>query len=414
MPVFKIARRMKTFLNLGAGTVRNGKPDSGQALVLKGRLKKARARIAQQEREIARLQERLSIGFSIEKSQEASRRGSQAKAPDTSTPVFFVVGQGKSGTGWLKDMLNSHPEILCKGEGRFFGRSKRREGLIDVAVDNEGVQRRIPPPTSLYNAIAESEHLRLWVERSVWTRKSDPEEHLNNLTRLAIDYFLTSELSQTEKRLVGDKTPFYGPEDVREIATVYPEAKVIHIVRDGRDQAVSRMHHKWNKSTDRGGITGLMPEETRKREAFYQNRQAFLDSGEGIFTEERLRGLAEHWQNNVSGAIRYGQELLGDNYTQVKYEDLLERPEEEAKRLLEFLGTDTSETVVKWCVESNSFEARAGRKPGDENYTLGYGKQRKGIAGDWKNVFTERDKDIFKNEAGELLVELGYEKDHDW
>ena len=75
--------------------------------------------------------------------------------------------------------------------------------------------------------------------------------------------------------------------------------------------------------------------------------------------EERLRSLAEHWKNNVSGAIRYGQDLLGDNYTQVRYEDLLERPEEEAKRLLEFLGTDTSETVVKWCVESSSFEARA-------------------------------------------------------
>ena len=414
MPVFKIARRVKTFLNLDTGAIRNGKLASGQVIALKRKLNKAHARIAQQERENARLQERLSIGFSTEKSQEASRRGSQTKASDTSTPVFFIVGQGKSGTGWLKDMLNSHPEILCKGEGRFFGRSKRREGLIDAAVDNEGVQRRIPPPTSLYNAIAESEHLRLWVERSVWTRKSDSEEHLNNLTRLAIDYFLTSELSQTQKRLVGDKTPFYGPEDVREIATVYPEAKVIHIIRDGRDQAVSRMHHIWNKSTDRGGITGLAPEETRKREAFYQNRQAFLDSGEGIFLEERLRSLAVKWRTDVSGAIRYGQELLGDNYTQVRYEDLLERPEEEAKRLLEFLGADTSETVVKWCVESSSFEVRAGRKPGDENYTLGFGKQRKGIAGDWKNVFTERDKDIYKNEAGDLLVELGYEKDHDW
>jgi len=68
--------------------------------------------------------------------------------------------------------------------------------------------------------------------------------------------------------------------------------------------------------------------------------------------------------------------------------------------------------VVKRCVESNSFEAQAGREPGDENYTLGYGKQRKGIAGDWKNVFTERE-DISKNEADAPLVELGHEKDHD-
>ena len=410
MRVFNIARRMKTFLNSEASTLPNGKLGSEQDRALEQKLKKAQAQIAQQQRQIVRLQERLSV----EKLVETQRRPPGTKASDISTPVFFVVGQGKSGTGWLKDMLNSHPEVLCRGEGRFFGRSKRREGLIDAAVDNVGMQRRIPPPSSLYNAIAESEYLRLWVERSVWNGRIDAEEHLNNLTRLAIDYFLMSRLSKAQKRLVGDKTPFYGPEDVKEIATVYPEAKVIHIIRDGRDQAVSRMHHVWNKSTDRSGINELMPEEARKRDAFYQNRQAFLDSGEGIFTEERLRNLARSWGITVSSAIRYGQELLGDNYAQVRYEDLLQRPEEEARRLFEFLGANISESVVKWCVQKSSFEERAGRKQGDESYTLGFSKQRKGIAGDWKNAFTQRDKEIYKEEAGDVLVELGYEKDHDW
>jgi hypothetical protein len=36
------------------------------------------------------------------------------------------------------------------------------------------------------------------------------------------------------------------------------------------------------------------------------------------------------------------------------------------------------------------------------------------VAGDWKNAFTERDKAIFKETAGELLVELGYAKDMSW
>ena len=39
---------------------------------------------------------------------------------------------------------------------------------------------------------------------------------------------------------------------------------------------------------------------------------------------------------------------------------------------------------------------------------------RKGVSGDWREVFTERDKRIFKEEAGELLVELGYEDDLGW
>ena len=36
------------------------------------------------------------------------------------------------------------------------------------------------------------------------------------------------------------------------------------------------------------------------------------------------------------------------------------------------------------------------------------------IAGDWKNHFTEEDRRVFKEEAGELLIRLGYEEDLDW
>jgi len=37
-------------------------------------------------------------------------------------PVFFIVGFAKSGTSWVARILDAHPEILCKGEGIFFGR----------------------------------------------------------------------------------------------------------------------------------------------------------------------------------------------------------------------------------------------------------------------------------------------------
>jgi hypothetical protein len=56
----------------------------------------------------------------------------------------------------------------------------------------------------------------------------------------------------------------------------------------------------------------------------------------------------------------------------------------------------------------------SGRERGQENYSLNFGKHRKGIAGDWRNVFTERDKAIFKEEAGGLLIKLGYERDSNW
>jgi len=39
---------------------------------------------------------------------------------------------------------------------------------------------------------------------------------------------------------------------------------------------------------------------------------------------------------------------------------------------------------------------------------------RKGAIGDWRNHFTNRHKDAFKESAGAALIELGYENDYDW
>ena len=129
----------------------------------------------------------------------AQSRGA-ARSPELSgenTPIFFVVGFQKSGTTWLMKMLDAHPEILCQGEGRPFGRNWKQEHLKR--------KRTSYPPASLYNAISSAEDLRYWVERSVWSKTDDTDEHLNNLTRLAIEYFLIQRLLMTGKRLVGDK-----------------------------------------------------------------------------------------------------------------------------------------------------------------------------------------------------------------
>jgi hypothetical protein len=81
------------------------------------------------------------------------------------------------------------------------------------------------------------------------------------------------------------------------------------------------------------------------------------------------------------------------------------------RRLLEFLGADSSEEAANRCVEKTGFERTSARKPGQEESVSRY---RKGVAGDWRNVFTEEDKHVFKEVAGELLIKLGYEKDDSW
>ena len=161
------------------------------------------------------------------------------------------------------------------------------------------------------------------------------------------------------------------------------------------------MHHHWNReqATEQGGL--LLPEERDKRDRYRENPDAFLASGESIFPETSIKTASRIWAENVGAAHRDGPRLLGDKYTEVRYEDLLERPEEELGRIFRFLRVRAGKRMVRRYVRRESFERRSGgRKRGQEDSTS---TRRKGMAGDWKNVFTECDKAVFKEAAGELL-----------
>lgn len=379
MPAFRnrvvldLARGVKAFLTLETGITRGPGPDEFG--------------------ELTTLRKKLARGAV-----------SAAEEVEKQAPPFFVVGQKKSGTTWLMKMIDSHPDILCRGEGRFFGKSWRRDKLKESKKQQQ--------PTSLYNAISSAEDLRYWIERSPWGRSEDVGSHVDNLTRLAVEYFLTQELLETEKSLVGDKSPLLTPRDVEEIGSLYPEAKIIHIIRDGRDTVVSAGHHIWNFSEDREGALKLQPEVLQRREAYRRDRQGLLESGQGLFAKQQIRGLSREWASNVGAAIEHGRARPDGEYIEVFYEDLLSSPEAELTRLLEFLGAGTDEDTIERCVGSSSFDRLSnGRQRGEESPTSFF---RKGVAGDWKNSFTKRDKQVFKKQAGKLLVKLGYESDERW
>lgn len=325
----------------------------------------ARRQLALKDAEIAALR------------RELARLRGEEDLPGASVPVFFVLGNQKSGTTWLMRLLDAHPEVLCRGEGRFFGGSWRQKSLKQ--------RDALRPASSLYNAVLDAEYLRLWIERSVWSRNDSTREHLNNLTRMAIDYFLKGELLKSGKQVVGDKSPLLTPETIREISAIYPEAKVIHIIRDGRDVAVSAAYHARN---------------------FGRGRERNGPHEGSMFPEGNLEKLATEWASRVGKTVQDGPELLGENYAEVRYEDLLERPEMEVGRLLEFLGVAFDEETARRCVVAASFERLSkGRQRGDEDPSSFF---RKGVAGDWKNVFTSQDGETFDEEAGELLARLGY------
>lgn len=168
------------------------------------------------------------------------------------------------------------------------------------------------------------------------------------------------------------------------------------------------MHHFWRLSRDKGGIFDLEPEELEKRDAYGEDPEGFLASGNSIFTEERLRQMAVRWSRRVSKASRDGHKLFGEGFFQLGYEDLLDRPEANLKEMFELLGARSDAGTVSRCVAKNSFEKLARRRSGQEDSSSFF---RKGVTGDWRGVFTERDRKIYEDVAGDTLREMGYSLD---
>jgi hypothetical protein len=342
-----------------------------------------------------------AVRASVSAASTLSRRLRPDARPGEYETVFFVAGEMRSGTSWLRRTLSAHPEIACGHEGSFFGRGYERE---EIPVYTK-------PVSSLTRALDVSEEFETW-HGLPWNQWTDGyEEDLRNLTRLSVDYFLAKEVARTGKRIVGDKSPQHT-ECLDEIHEVYPDARIIHIVRDGRDVAVSAMNHWWRLASDReDGVFQLTPEEIERRDDYLEDREGFLKEGRSIFTEERLGQLARRWEYRIGKARREGRSLYRGKYLEIRYEDLLSDTPEALRRILRFLDARRDERVVEHCLAASSFERASQRKQGEEDGSSFF---RKGVAGDWRSVFTERDRELYKRLAGERLIEVGYENSRNW
>lgn len=190
-----------------------------------------------------------------------------------------------------------------------------------------------------------------------------------------------------------------------EIHELYPDARIIHIYRDGRDVAVSLMHHFWRLAQDRGGPFELDPEEIEKRDAYLADPEGFHAAGNSIFTEERLRQMAVRWSRRVEEASRDGRKYFGACFYELRYEDLLAEPQKNLASMLDMLGAHSEPETVSRCVQKTSFEKVARRVQGQEDAGSFF---RKGVAGDWENVLTARDREIYEEVAAVTLKRFGY------
>ena len=176
--------------------------------------------------------------------------------------------------------------------------------------------------------------------------------------------------------------------------------KVVLMMRDPRDQLISRVFHirrvdthTWNEQ-----LAGSNLDEAI---------MLCIEGGNGLPGTRTMIELTQSWlESDV-------------NLVSVRYEDLIEDTEKEFRRVLGYLEIKLPDSLITSIIERNQFERLSGgrkfwRQARQQGQADPDSHFRKGVVGDWKNYLKESHKSRFKEVAGDKLVELDYEYDLDW
>jgi len=294
---------------------------------------------------------------------------------------FFILGHARSGTTLLMRLVRLHPEVHCNYQAHFFTRKPLLKSLVDSPEAEEWLKRK----------------------SNRWNQGRDLSPLI---LRASADFIMERDAAREGKRIVGDKSPsstIHG-EAVRDMHAVYPDAKLVYIVRDGRDVLISERFRNFVEDSK-----FLTTEDKRILSDLRLDSASFTNGARSIFTESFIRRVARGWVTNLQETEGEGRRLYGKNYFGLRYEDLLNDPFREMSRLWKFLGAKTVnkslERKIKAEMESNPDEEwQAERDEGIASFLP------KGQAGNWQRLFTARDKSIFMEVAGDALVKWKYEK----
>jgi hypothetical protein len=302
---------------------------------------------------------------------------------------FFIFGHARSGTTLLTRLVRVHPKVHCNYQGHFFTRTPLLEGLVA------------------------SNDIEKWLTRNSnrWNRGRDLSPVV---LRAVCDFIMERDARHVGKFdqscVVGDKSPnsLLDGEAVHKLVKVYPDAQLVFIVRDGRDAVVS---HRFQAFIDRP--QHLSGEDAQIRIQFSRNPEPFLNGERSIFTEKGLHQAAEGWARNVVETDNTARHLLDEQYYHLRYEDLLAQPWEQMCKLWSFLGVNPNLAGTREAFDAefqSNPDADWQRQKADEIA----GSLRKGQRGTWRELFTTRDRKIFKVTAGQTLIDWDYERSLDW
>ncbi len=260
---------------------------------------------------------------------------------------IFIGGAGRSGTTLLRVILDTHPNIVCG------------------------------PEFKLLPEIARLWTLGMQISPILQTYELGPRE-FNDAHRRFIESLLHRYLRASGKKRLAEKSPnniFY----FFQLSRIFPDARLIHVVRDGRDAVCSLLTMDW-----RDPATGRKP-------AYVANAAAAV----------------EYWARAVRAGLEAARALPSDSFYLLRYEDMVTRPKETLEPLFTFIGE-------AWdpCVLDFHLKKREGTKESSDGQVAR--RLYTHAAGRWQRDLNEQDRETFKRIAGDVLVELGYASDNNW
>lgn len=169
--------------------------------------------------------------------------------------------------------------------------------------------------------------------------------------------------------------------------------KVIYIVRDPRDVAVSLYHHfiKFGKIQGDRSVSEFIPD--------------FID--DDLYS----------WGDNVGSWIG-ARGLDSERFLLIRYEDLLTSAFEELKKIAGYLSIDVNDGRIRQAISASSFDNMRASEVTDTSNMFDRGPLqkgnkgknfvRKGVSGGWKDEMSEGDAKLIEERWGPLMRELGY------
>lgn len=278
----------------------------------------------------------------------------------------FIVGAPRSGTTLLRLMLDSHPRLAIPPETNFLKRlvclpaeKRSRRAFLAIVTGTPGWHDQGVPEAELRRRLPRAEPFDLAAA-----------------TRLT--YRLYAE--RHGKARWGDKTPLYLFE-MEAIERLLPEARFVHLIRDGRDVALS------------------------------QRPLWFAPS-------QRIDALAAEWLRWVSAGRRLG--AGGPHYLECRYEALVINAQPELERICHFLELECDPEMLSYHRRACLRLAEL-RESRDERGSLIVDRERRlnsvgrtteppdpSRVGRWRQEMSEQEQATFERAAGSLLSELGY------